>query len=207
MDPLGIDSSALTALVLSFLTPILLPRPDRQHPVDVVAQPCHGDRLPLELLNLLATDLSTSCVDLPRQRDGLLPGSWWKQELIKGKLLPWLWDLDEKMIERKERRRPVNWFGTPGTWIEWDWESLVRRLSQTQFYQDFTIHKVGEGLQLALKNRRRIFLIFDDLDKTKMSEAAREKEMDWADDDCEWDVTPPLIRYDTGLIYQEKASA
>jgi hypothetical protein len=128
MDPLNIDSSALTSFILSNLNAVLLPRSNPNRAIDLALEIYPGDRLPQELLDMVATCLSYSCVDLPRRRNGLLPGTWWKQELIKGKLLPWLWDIDKEIVEKKERSLPKNWFGAPGTWIEWDWEGLIRKL-------------------------------------------------------------------------------
>jgi hypothetical protein len=140
--------------------------------------------LPQELLDLIADYLSISCVDLEQERSGLLPGSWWREELTKGKLLPWLYDLDRHMIEEKERQLPKNWFGAPGTWVEWDWEELVRELSRTEFYMDLSVHAWGEEEELALKNRRRIFLIMDDLYAFLPGQKRRIIDIDWSDDDC-----------------------
>lgn len=183
MDPFNISSSALTLFILSNLDLILLPRPRSTRATGVAPQVHPGDRLPQELLNLIATYLSCSCVDLPTTRNGLFPGSWWKQELIQGKLLPWLWDLDRNMIEKRERSLPKNWFGGPGTWIEWDWEGLIRKLSQTKFYRHLVIHRVGEGVELALKNRRRVFLIMDDVWNTPAEYLRNLDDIDWRDID------------------------
>ena len=84
MDPFDMDSIDLAEEILSLLKPILLPRLIRAGAMDFVPQAV----LPQELLDMIYTYLSTSCVDLPEKRDGLLPGTWWKQGLISGKLLP-----------------------------------------------------------------------------------------------------------------------
>lgn len=184
MDPFFIDSAKLTAFILSHLKPILFPRPksDKGRPSCVTC--CLGERLPQEISDMIADFLSISCVDLPQKRSGIMPASWWKQELLKGKLLPWLYDLDKTMIEKKHGEPPKNWFGARGTWTEWDWEGLVRELSRTRFYKDLTIHSCGVGVQLALKNRRRIFLIMDDLSNVKPGQKRRRMDIDWTDDDC-----------------------
>lgn len=185
MDPFSIDSCKLTAFILSHLKPVLVPRSESNKGCMSALRCCPAaERLPQELLDLIATYVSISCVDLPPERDGLLPGSWWKEELIKGKLLPWLYDLDEDMIDKKDHALPEIQFGASEMWGEWDWEGLVRKLSRTHFYKDLTIHRWGDKEELASKNRRRTFLVMDDLCNFHPGQQRRDRDIDWSDRDC-----------------------
>jgi hypothetical protein len=184
MNPFDIDAKELTKLILSHLQPLLLPRPSAKRGRVLGTDDCPSACLPPELLDMIETQLSSSFVDPSPEPNGILPGSWWREALINKKLLPWLWDLNVEMIRKKDSKAPRNWFGGPGTWVEWDWESLVRKLAQTEFYRDIGIHAVGEGAVLALKNRRRIFLIMDDLVRTKHYEPRMKECIDWEDSDC-----------------------
>jgi hypothetical protein len=184
MNPFAIDPKQLTKFVLSHLEPILLPRPNAKEGNDRGTDDCLGARLPQELQDIIESYLAPSFVDPDPKANRILPGSWWKEALMHKKLLPWLWDLDVKMIRRKASNPPKNWFGAAGTWMEWDWESLVRQLAQTHFYKNFTLHNSGAGIALALKNRRRIFLIMDDLCKTAPCQTRMEPLVDWEEIDC-----------------------
>jgi hypothetical protein len=184
MGPLKIDAKELTKFVLSLLQPLLLPGPT------VINQPVHetdscpGAQLPQELLNMIEAHLPSAFIDPDPTPSRLLPRSWWREVLINKKLRPWLWDLDEEMIRSKACKPPRNWFGAPGTRTEWDWESLVRKLTQTDLYKNIGVHTAGAGTVLALKNRRRIFLILDDLARTQPSQPRMEELVDWEDTDC-----------------------
>lgn len=184
MNPLKIDVKELTRFVLSLLQPLLLPRPTAKHRHVHGTDHCPGARLPQELLNVIEAHLSSSFIDPDPEPSQILPQSWWREVLVNKILLPWLWDLDVGMIRKKESQPRKNWFGAPGTWVEWDWESLVRKLAQTNFYKDIGIHTAGEGAALALKNRRRIFLIMDDLARTQPGQQRMEALIDWEDTDC-----------------------
>lgn len=127
---------------------------------------------------------SSSFSDANPEPSRILPQSWWQEALINKKMLPWLWDLNVNMIRKKDSKPPKNWYGAPGTWVEWDWELLVRKLAQTDFYKGIDIHTVGEGPALALKNRRRIFLIIDDLARTHPGQPRMKELNNWQDTDC-----------------------
>lgn len=184
MNPFKINPQELTKFILSLLQPLLLPRPGAKGDDNGGTDDCIGACLPPELLDMVESHLSASFVDPNPDPSRMFPGSWWREALINKKLLPWLWDLDTEMIRKKASKSPRNWFGGPGTWAEWDWESLLRKLAQTRFWRDVGIHTVGEGAALALKNRRRIFLILDDLARTDAGQLRMKEFIDWEDTDC-----------------------
>lgn len=65
--------------------------------------------------------------------------------------LPWLWDLDIEAVFAKESSREG---------VIWDWEMLVRQLSQvTAFEPGNPLEDVHPGL----RNRRRIWRIVEDM--------------------------------------------
>ncbi|CAG9982212.1 unnamed protein product [Clonostachys byssicola] len=68
-------------------------------------------------------------------------------KLINKKELPWLWDLDEDVVRKKQRTG------------DWNWELLVDKLSGTDIYrpEDETLR-----LPLGLRNRRRIWKCIED---------------------------------------------
>ncbi|ERF75793.1 hypothetical protein EPUS_01623 [Endocarpon pusillum Z07020] len=184
MNPMTIKAKQLTDFVLSMLQPLLLPRPTagQGHAREITH--CPGARLPQELLNMIESYASSSFSNADPEPSRILPQSWWREALINKKMLPWLWDLDVDMIRTKDSKPPKNWFGASGTWVEWDWELLVRKLAQTDFYKDIGIHTAGEGPALALKNRRRIFLIMDDLVRTLPGQPRMKESINWQDTDC-----------------------
>jgi hypothetical protein len=116
---------------------------------------------------LIAPEMRLAIIDslfplrnLPLQCTRLLDQSYWKEILVSGRLLPFLWDLDLDLIKAKESQQPGQ--------REWDWERLVRQLSQSGFL-DYSakaaqachhLHPVPFGL----RNRRRIFRILEEME-------------------------------------------
>ncbi|KAI8955567.1 hypothetical protein F4801DRAFT_271930 [Xylaria longipes] len=105
----------------------------------------------------------------PLQPTRVLPPNWWKRRLLSGKLIPWLWDLDENDVFRY---RAKNFYEhnhndavqdqKRGEYIfdenMWDWELLCRQLAQ------FNVMERGgllEGESKQLWNRRRIWKLLD----------------------------------------------
>uniref|UniRef100_A0A0B7K335 Uncharacterized protein n=1 Tax=Bionectria ochroleuca TaxID=29856 RepID=A0A0B7K335_BIOOC len=72
---------------------------------------------------------------------------WWFNKLITKKELPWLWDLDEDLVHKKQRTG------------DWNWELLVKKLSGPDIYrpEDETLR-----LPLGLRNRQRIWKCIED---------------------------------------------
>jgi hypothetical protein len=131
MNPFEIGAQELTKFILSLLQPLLLPRSCPKNGHGRCIDNSLGEGLPLELLDMIESHLARSFVDPDPEPGRILPGSWWREAILKKKLLPWLWDLDANMIREKHSKQPRNWFGASGTWVEWDWELLARKLAQT----------------------------------------------------------------------------
>ena len=66
-------------------------------------------------------------------------------------VLPWLFDLNRSACLRKEAEKPDG--------REWDWERLLRRLTQDDIYQNPVC---VEGIPPGLQNRRRIWKMVED---------------------------------------------
>ncbi|KAJ8108140.1 hypothetical protein ONZ43_g6519 [Nemania bipapillata] len=100
----------------------------------------------------------------PLKPTRILPPIWWKNKLFSGRLIPWLWDLDESQVERHRFR---SFYLIPSDGLEdkressyifdedmWDWELLCRQLAQPN-----VLEKGGilEGKSAELWNRHRIW--------------------------------------------------
>ncbi|KAI1771558.1 hypothetical protein F4818DRAFT_429386 [Hypoxylon cercidicola] len=72
---------------------------------------------------------------------------WWYDALVSKKLFPWLWDLEVEAVHKKHQDG------------SWDWELIVRRLSQVKIHEpsDETLN-----LPLGLRNRRRIWRLLEE---------------------------------------------
>ncbi|KAI0456317.1 hypothetical protein F5B21DRAFT_468437 [Xylaria acuta] len=105
----------------------------------------------------------------PLRPTRVLPPIWWKRMLLSGKLIPWLWDLNENDLLRY---RVKNFYShnvadavrelERGEYVfdenMWDWELLCRQLAQ------FNVTEKGgllEGKSERLWNRRRIWKLLD----------------------------------------------
>jgi hypothetical protein len=119
----------------------------------------------------LAPELKQAIVDsllplrnLPLQCTRLLDQSYWKEILISGRFLPFLWDLDLDLLGAKVSQLPGK--------LEWNWERLVRQLSQSGFL-DYAAkasqdsHYV-QGVPFGLRNRRRIWRILEEMQVNDM---------------------------------------
>ncbi|KAI0802905.1 hypothetical protein GGR55DRAFT_402847 [Xylaria sp. FL0064] len=69
------------------------------------------------------------------------------EALANNQLFPWLWDLDTRLVRRKQQD------------ASWDWDRLVRKLSQVKIHES---HDATLSLPLGLKNRRRIWRCLED---------------------------------------------
>ncbi|KAH8164258.1 hypothetical protein CIB48_g4009 [Xylaria polymorpha] len=99
----------------------------------------------------------------------VLPPSWWKKRLFSGKLIPWLWDLQEEDVVRY--RTETFYHHNPvaaakdkeaGSYIfdetMWDWELLCRQLAQPSVMERGGVIQWGSA---ELWNRRRIWKLLD----------------------------------------------
>lgn len=133
------------------------------------------EALPQDVFDLIVAQLR-SCRDLPLLATHILPQTFWKSELMLGggSLLPWLWDVDRRVIDAKARRSCPG-----GAGFEWNWELLVRQLSRgvdagmpaevprdehfeyrgnyTSYYDEL------KHVPAGLHNRRRIWQLLEEM--------------------------------------------
>jgi hypothetical protein len=97
------------------------------------------------------------------------PSSWWKQKLLSGQLIPWLWDLDEEEIVDYRMATFYEYDPESGTVYEengtyvfdenmWDWELLCRQLAQADVFGPGGLLR---GTSMQLWNRHRIWKLLD----------------------------------------------
>ncbi len=130
-------------------------------PPDIMAFRARLLALPQELQDHITSFLRTAA-PLPRRCTRLLPQEHWRQMLVYGRTVPFLWDIDVAAVDRC----------CAGPW-PLDWERLVRELSQptsrhrvfedgiwTEVVADcYSRLKVPDGL----RNRRRIWQIVEEM--------------------------------------------
>ncbi|KAI4165363.1 MAG: hypothetical protein LQ342_001231 [Letrouitia transgressa] len=88
------------------------------------------------------------------------PANSWKGDLLS---IGWLWDLDAELVLGKdslERDAEVAPKETNGGKGGWDWELLVRQLSQPEVLEP---GKVLVDMPLKLRNRRRVWTLVEDI--------------------------------------------
>lgn len=105
-------------------------------------------QLPTEVMASI-TEAMRPFSDPPLECSFLLPPSYWLDALLHGSLLPWLWDLNEQAIMRKEKSK------TAGR--EWNWELLVRHLAQCDTQEPRPAFWAKVDPSFGLKNRKRIW--------------------------------------------------
>ncbi|ORY55514.1 uncharacterized protein BCR38DRAFT_125512 [Pseudomassariella vexata] len=99
------------------------------------------------------------CLALQPFRNAPLRGTrfhlstWWRDQLLGGFIIPWLWDLNKDELEKSH---PALF--DPETEQDWDWERLVRELSRNKA---FTAQGLLGSLEIkqknGLMNRRRLW--------------------------------------------------
>lgn len=106
---------------------------------------------------------------IPLTPTRVLPNIWWKTMLLSGRLIPWLWDLDEKDVDQF---RADNFYTNEpehfakdkedGFYLfdedTWDWELLCRQLAQPNVLQRGGLLV---GMHDELWNRHRIWKLLD----------------------------------------------
>lgn len=98
--------------------------------------------LPPELYELIFENLF-SAKGVAAECNRILPQSFWRDHLLSHSLIPWLWDLSDEAI-RLNQKSPQK------RKTYWDWERLVRMLSQPEIFVD-------DPKMLGLRNRKRIW--------------------------------------------------
>lgn len=154
-DPVLIPS--MTELVLSRLQ--LLPKGLQHLSINSSSQeaPPSLPSLPPEIIHSIIEQLNPFS-DPPLACHFLILPSHWRQALLDGTLLPWLSDLDPRIVMRKQAELQEG--------DEWNWELLVRQLAQGNLYEP---RKVLEDLPLGLRNRRRIWRLVGDIMATEVA--------------------------------------
>lgn len=127
--------------------------------------------LPQELLDIVLSfvDPFDENGGPPLQPTRVLPPAWWKEQLLSGKLIPWLWDLstDDVVTHRVNTYYKDN----RSDWLKdqsesryvfdenmWDWELLCRQLAQANVVEEGGLL---EGAPKELWNRHRIWKLLD----------------------------------------------
>lgn len=112
--------------------------------------------LPQELEDMVLDQITWPMADNPSlepTRCGT--PEFWLQALLTGQALPWLWDLERGACVAHHTTKP-----DPSKGEDWDWELLVRKLAQTNIFDD------GQPMKNApngLRNRRRIWRCCNEL--------------------------------------------
>ncbi|KAF5006320.1 hypothetical protein FDECE_7293 [Fusarium decemcellulare] len=78
--------------------------------------------LPPEVLKMILVRVLG--IELPEVAAGTLPQWFWRDQLKAG-TLPWLWDIDTKLVDAADKKLCPG-----GDNYEWDWELLYRKLSR-----------------------------------------------------------------------------
>ncbi|KAI1487978.1 hypothetical protein F5X96DRAFT_647479 [Biscogniauxia mediterranea] len=77
----------------------------------------------------------------------IIPSNWWREKLMSGSLIPWLFDLDDLCIDSYSERCGHQ---------DWDWELLCRQLAQPDVFEAGGIlHGAADNLW----NRHRIWKV------------------------------------------------
>ncbi|KAF3057131.1 hypothetical protein GL218_06205 [Daldinia childiae] len=88
----------------------------------------------------------------------ILPSKWWMEELLSGRLIPWLFDIDERYLFKVDKKFRAETPGEPFNIIrDLDWELLCRQLGQNDLFEPGGILH-GEK---ELENRWRIWRLLD----------------------------------------------
>ncbi|VUC34393.1 unnamed protein product [Clonostachys rosea] len=106
----------------------------------VEADPIEVPKLTESILDNLEPCVSSTQSD--ETSNNIIDQDWWFNKLIAKEDIPWIWDLDEDQVRKKQRTGA------------WDWELLIKKLSRPDIYrpEDETLR-----LPLGLRNRRRIW--------------------------------------------------
>ncbi|KAK7756932.1 hypothetical protein SLS62_000948 [Diatrype stigma] len=113
-------------------------------------------QLPAELQELVE-DQMEPFVDESLLCTRAFPPLWWREKLFEGNIIPWLWDLN---FEEVRRQRIASGVADPDDETGWDWEMLVRKLSQSSVFEENGILH-DDRISLGLWNRHRIWTLLD----------------------------------------------
>ena len=122
--------------------------------------------LPNELRELVYESLAPF-VDPSPECSRLFPSQAWLDLLHEDEVLPWLYELDLSECREADAKEHK---GQP---VVWDWELLIRQLSQPDAFE---ATGAFAGAPLGLRNRRRIWRCLSDMD---FKGAANDMEGGW----------------------------
>lgn len=133
----------ITGFIVSRLRP-LEPSSDRSKPKTFQTQLAQQPKEILDQIVLQLQPIGAPLLTCTR----VLPPSLWREALLYQNLLPWLWDLTPSEI-------PSSYLSDSS----WDWELLVRELSQIELFEN---EELRDDTALGLRNRRRIWRIVEE---------------------------------------------
>ena len=110
------------------------------------------NKLPMEILDHISSFLCP-LVEVPLQCTRALPPFVWRDRLLEGKLIPFMWDLDATIVTKSS-----GW--VDGNEEDWDWELLARQLAQENVFEE---GQILSDAPTGLLNRRRIWNVVDDM--------------------------------------------
>ncbi|MCJ1485499.1 hypothetical protein MMC06_005673 [Schaereria dolodes] len=148
-DPIHVRN--MTRSLLRYLRPLGGGSEKSRHYDAVLARKLQ--QLPLELTDSILQGLQPF-TDPSLQCTRTLSSRHWKEALLSGKLIPWLWDLDHEACRRVDKE------ASEASVHGWDWELFARMLAQTAIFEQ---GNMMEGVPLGLRNRRRIWRIAQEL--------------------------------------------
>ena len=111
--------------------------------------------LPNELKNIVFKGLSPF-IDPSPNCSRIFPPQAWLDLLHSVDVLPWLYDIDLSQCREKNKETHN------GQHVIWDWELLIRQLSQPEAFEPD--RGFAAGAPLGVRNRRRIWRCLGDLD-------------------------------------------
>ncbi|KAI9810588.1 MAG: hypothetical protein M1826_003510 [Phylliscum demangeonii] len=161
-DPLHVPG--LTTYILAHLLPVTEKEEDDDDAAAAAAAssrpsppPSPLERLPIELLNHMTSYLPfADTLVLSRTSTGLhralLTQTWWRQALVAGDAVGYLWDLDPAACRAKEA-------DAAAADQRWDWRALARQFVTQSYFDEYTHGAAPRGL----KNRKRIWKILVDV--------------------------------------------
>ncbi|KAL8926199.1 MAG: hypothetical protein Q9208_003102 [Pyrenodesmia sp. 3 TL-2023] len=139
------------------------------------------EQLPQEIHDIIDEYISWPMVADPDPRPTRFQNAgYWMQLLVSGKVLPWLWDLDEQLCKTKHAQKRHRRYGE-----DWDWELLIRQLAQTEVFEEGNLMS---DAPLGLRNRRRIWRCCNEMaprEDARRRQAIREENEEAPEEDLE----------------------
>lgn len=122
------------------------------------------ERLPNELLDQISSHLTAYSALALRQTSRTLAtkvpldNNFWRNSILGGNALPYLWDLD---VYELEKRRQEHSGSSPSLDATWDWKAVGQLLAAKQFPLNSSDQRIVD-LPNGLWNRQRIWSIIEE---------------------------------------------